>query len=104
MHKPLLHILNQSLKNGIFPNEIKIARVTPLFKKGSNLDLGNYRPISALPCFSKVIEKIMYNRLYRHLNENKIVYKKQLGFQRNHSTEQAILQLTDLASNNFEKN
>ena len=64
----------------------------------------NYRPISALPCFSEVLVKIMYNRLYKHLNENKILYKKQFGFQQKHSFEHAILQLSDQVNDNFEKN
>ena len=104
LHKPLLHIFDQSLRNGIFPDELKIAKVTPLFKKGIDSDLGNYRPISVLPCFSKVLEKIMYNRLYNHLNENNILYNKQFGFQKKHSTEHAILQLVDQVNNSFEKN
>ena len=52
-----------------------MARVTPLFKKGSDSELGIYRPISVLPCFSKVLEKIMYNRLYKHLKENDVLKK-----------------------------
>ena len=56
---------------------------------------GNYRPITVLPCFSKVLEKIMYNRLYIHLSENNLLYKKQFGFQQKHSTEHAIIQLID---------
>ena len=66
LHKPILHILNQSLPNKIFPDKLKIARVMPLFKKGSDLDLGNYWPISVLACLSKVLEKIMYSDLYKH--------------------------------------
>ena len=52
LHKPLLHIFNLSLQTGIFPDKLKIARVTPLFKGGENYELGNCRPISVLPCFS----------------------------------------------------
>ena len=104
MHKPLLHIFNQSLQSGIFPDKLKIARVTPSFKKGSDSELGNYRPISVLPCFSKILEKIMYNRLYKHLKEKDILYKKQFGFQEKHSTEHAILQLIDQVNNSFERN
>ena len=96
MHKPLLHIFNVSLQNGTFPDELKIARVTPLFKNGSDSDLGNYRPISVLPCFSKILEKIMYNRLYKHLSDNNVLYKKQFGFQEKHSTKHAIMQLVNL--------
>ena len=90
-----MHIFNLSLQTGIFPDKIKIARVTPLFKGGENYELGNYRPISVLPCFSKILEKIMYNRLYKYLTDNSMLYKKQFGFQEGHSTEHAIVQLVD---------
>ena len=103
LHKPFLHIFNQSLQNWIFPDELNIARVTPSFKKGSNSELGNYRPISVLPCFSKVLTKILYNRLYKHLNEKEILYKKQFRFQQKYLTEHAILQLTYRVNENFEK-
>ena len=102
LHKPLLHIFNLSLQTGIFPDKLKIARVTPLFKGGENCELGNYRPISVLPCFSKILEKIMYNRLYKYLTDNSMLYKKQFGFQEGHSTEHAIVQLVDQIRNSFE--
>ena len=102
LHKPLLHIFNLSLQTGIFPDKLKIARVTPLFKGGENYELGNYRPISVLPCFSKILEKIMYNRLYKYLTDNSMLYKKQFGFQEGHSTEHAIVQLVDQIRNSFE--
>ena len=76
LHKPLLHIFNLSLQTGIFPDKLKIARFAPLFKGGENYELGNYRPISVLPCFSKILEKIMYDRLYKYLTDNSILYKK----------------------------
>ena len=79
------------MQTGIFPEEMKIARVTPIIKGGEVPDLGNYRPISVLCCFSKILEKIMYNRLYKHL----IHYNKQFGFQENHSIDHAIIQLVD---------
>ena len=63
LHKPLLHIFNLSLQTGIFLEKLKIARVRPLFKGSENYELGKYRPISVLPCFSKILEKIMYNCL-----------------------------------------
>ena len=56
LHKLLLHIFNFSLQSSIFPDKLKIARVTPLFKGGGKYELGNYRPISVLPCFSKILE------------------------------------------------
>ena len=102
LHKPLLHIFNLSLQTGIFPEKLKIAGVLPSFKGGDNRELGNYRPISVLPCFSKILEKIMYNRLYKYLTINNILYKKQFGFQKSHSTEHAIMQLVDQINNSFE--
>ena len=104
LHKPLLHVFNLSIIKGICPDDLKIARVTPVFKGGDDKELGNYRPISVLPCFSKILERIMYNRLYNHLVKNKILYSKQFGFQKGHSTEHAILHLIDQINNNFENN
>ena len=61
----------------------------------------NYRPISVLPCFSKLFECKMYNRLYKFLLENNILYRKQFGFQNAHSTEHAILQLLNQITDVF---
>ena len=104
LNRPLHYIYNISLETGVFPGEMKIARVTPIFKGGEVSDLGNYHLISTLCCFSKILEKIMYNRLYKHLLNNNILYNKQFGFQENHSTDHTIIQLADLISNSFEKN
>ena len=70
----LKHIFNISLAKGVFPDKVKIARVTPIFKKGNNALVTNYRPISVLSCFSKLLERIMYNRLYKFLLENNTLY------------------------------
>ena len=78
--------------------------MTPVYKNNDETNLGNYRPISILPYFSKILKRIVYNRVYEHLNSNNILYKKQFGFQKGHSTEHAILQLVDQISNRFEKN
>ena len=77
------------MAKAVFPDKLKIARVTPIFQKA------NYRPISVLPCVSKILERIMYNRLYKFLVENNILYKKQFGFQSADSTEHAVLQLVN---------
>ena len=61
---PLKHISDLSFENGIFPDSLKIEKVTPLYKSGDSSSLSNYRPISVLPCFSKMLERIMYRRLY----------------------------------------
>ena len=93
-----------SFENGIFPDSLKIAKVTPVYKSGDNSSLSNYRPISVLPCFSKMLERIMYRRLYSYLQENKILCSKQFGFQTGHSTDHAIIQLVEQIYENFEEN
>ena len=97
----LKHIFNISLAKEVFPDKLKIARVTPIFKKGNNTLVTNYRPILVLPCFSELLERIMYNRLYKFLLENNILYQKQFGFQNVHSTEHAILQLVNQITEAF---
>ena len=90
-----MHIFTLLLQTGIFLDKLEITRVTPLFKGGENYELGNYMSISELPCFSKILEKIMYNRLYKCLTDNSVLYEKQFGFQEGHFTEHAIVQLID---------
>ena len=97
-----MDIFNLSLQTGIFPDKFKIAGVTPLFKGGKKYELGNCRPIYVLLCFSKILEKTMYNPLYTYLTENSIFYKKQFGFQEGHSNVHAIVQLVDQFRNSFE--
>ena len=82
-------IFNQSFRTGIFPDEWKLAKVSPLFKnkkgnKRNNPD--HYRPISILPVVAKVSERIVYNQLYNYLTKNNLLTKKQSGFRTNHST------------------
>ena len=101
---PLLLIFNLSLKQGIFPDQLKVARIVPIFKTGSESKMSNYRPISILPCFSKILERIMYNRLYAYIESSNILYKKQFGFQKNHSTEHAVVKLVDEILTGFDKN
>ena len=93
-----------SFENGIFPYSLKIAKVTPVYKSGDSSSLSNYRPISALPSFSKMLERIMYTRLYNYLHENKILYSKQFGFQTRYSTNHTIFQLVKQIYKNFEEN
>ncbi|XP_065654714.1 uncharacterized protein LOC136081332 [Hydra vulgaris] len=90
---PLLHIFNLSLKQGVFPDNLKIAKVIPVLKSGDPSDVTNYRPISILSCFSKILERVMYNRLYSFLNVNNILFHKQFGFKSGHSTDHAITHL-----------
>ena len=75
-----MNIFNLSLSTGIFPNRLKVAKVTPIFKKGEKSSISNYRPLSVLPCFSKILEQIMYNKLYVYFTINSILFNKQFGF------------------------
>ena len=99
---PLKYIFNLSLQQEIFPENLKIAKVFPVYKKDEEFLLTNYRPIS-VPCFSKLLERIMYNQLFKYLSENSILYKKQFGFQTSHSTEHVILLLINQLYQSFEE-
>ena len=100
---PLKYIFNLSLQQEIFPENLKIAKVSPIYKKDEEFLLTNYRLISVLPCFSKLLERIMYNRLFKQLSENSILYEKQFGFQTSHSTEHAILLLVNQLHQSFDE-
>ena len=93
--KPLPIIINQSLKTGVFPDALKIAKVKPLYKKGDNFCLNNYRPISLLPTISKIFERVMFTQLYSYLNANNLLSEQQYGFRSQHSTELACVKLVD---------
>ena len=102
---PLVHIINLSLSTGVIPKAMKLAKVVPIFKnKGASTDTSNYRPVSLLPVLSKVLERIVYNRLFQFIVKNKILNKSQYGFQKDLSTELAILELQDRINNSLNKN
>ena len=88
-------IINQILNTGIFPEGMKIAKVIPLFKKNSQSEIENYRPVSLLPSLSKIVEKIVFNQLISYLNKHSLLFNGQYGFRANHSTELAALHLHD---------
>ena len=92
---PLTHVLNQSIDQGIFSIELKNAKIIPLFKGGDTMLLNNYRPVSILSIFSKVLKKLMYNRLFSFLSKNKLLYKYQFGFRKGYSTNMALITLVD---------
>ena len=104
IESPMRHIVSISLKSGNFPDKMKIACVTPIFKKGDKSNVSNYRPISVLPCFSKILERIMYNRLYSYLTQNNLLYDKQFGFQKQHSTEHALMNSINKIADGFDNN
>ena len=89
----LEYSINRSFQEGIFPNHLKIARITPIFKKGDKFSYKNYRPVSILSCFSKLFEKIMAPRLLNYLNNNSLLSDYQFGFRPNYGTQLAVQQL-----------
>uniref|UniRef100_A0ABM0MXH9 RNA-directed DNA polymerase from mobile element jockey-like n=1 Tax=Saccoglossus kowalevskii TaxID=10224 RepID=A0ABM0MXH9_SACKO len=91
--KPLSHIINLSFSSGSFPNALKIAKVTPIFKKGTPFDPGNFRPVSVLPQLSKLFEKIINKQLTVYLNKFNIFYSKQYGFREKFSTKLSVIDL-----------
>ena len=98
----LKYVFDFSLQRGIFPDPLKIAKVTPVFKIGDLEEISNYRPISVLPCFLKILERIMHIRLYSYIVNEKILYLKQFCIQKGHATEHAIAQLVDQIHESFE--
>ena len=101
---PLKLIINQSFSMGILPDDLKIAKVTPLHKEKETYLLNNYRPISILPSVSKVFEKIMYKQIYDHFTNYNLFFKSQYGFRSGHSTEFALLEITDRIIKDMDKN
>ena len=92
---PLSMILNISYANGLFPELCKEALVIPIYKKGEQLECNNYRPISLLSNISKIFEKITFSRLYDFLNKHNCLFDLQFGFRNNHSTNHALISLTE---------
>jgi hypothetical protein len=90
---PLAHIFNISLSTGVFPSQLKQCRVIPIFKNGDPLECDNYRPISLLSSISKVLEKIVAEKLVYHLNANDLLYQHQYGFMAKKSTEHNLMHI-----------
>ena len=87
---------------GIVPSKLKIAKVIPLYESENPELFSNYRPFSILPCLSKTLQRLMYNRLYNFLAEHNIISKKQYGFRKNYSTYMALIDLVDKISSNMD--
>ena len=92
---PLEFIFNISFSSGCVPDQFKLANVIPVHKKDSVTCMNNYRPISLLSIFNKILEKLVYNRLITFIDKYNLLYDKQFGFRRNHSTLHATLLITD---------
>ena len=93
--KPLTLIINQMLNTGIFPDNLKIAKIVPFYKKGDDGLFTNYRPISLLPSVSKIFKRVIFSQLMLYFDRYKLLYKSQYGFRKNHCTELAALKFID---------
>ena len=100
---PITQICNLSIESCSFPDDCKIAKVKPLYKKGAKTEPKNYRPTSLLPLVSKIIEKIIHDQTQNHLTENDILYDYQSGFRSNHSSDFALSFLNDKILKGFDK-
>jgi hypothetical protein len=90
---PLNYMCNKVITKGIFPDRLKYSIVKPLYKKGNKKVVSNYRPISLLTSFSKILEKVLHTRLLDHLHKNSIIGKEQYGFQKGLTTDNAVYKL-----------
>ena len=101
--EPLSHIYNLCLIKGIVPDQMKIAKIIPIFKGGNPEEVGNYRPVSLLPICSKIFEKLIARRLLEFLEKNNFFYKNQYGFRKNCSTQIAISELVNSIQNEMDR-
>ena len=100
---PLLKIFNLSLESGIVPHDFKKAKVIPLYKNGDPKLICNYRPISILPCLSKLLERLVANRLNTFITKYNILHNSQYGFRANFSTQTALIDLVDKISSSIDQ-
>ena len=99
----LAHILNICVTQGYFPDELKAGCITPIFKSGDRKDIKNYRPVCSLSPFSKIFERIIYNRMYSFLEKHNIFSNTQYGFRRKRSTESALINFVNNIHNGLNK-
>ena len=100
---PLQTIFSKSLEFGYVPDQLKVAKIIPLFKSGDKTSMDNYRPIALLNIFSKILEKIVCNRLSLHLENNNLLSMFQFGFRKGHSTLHPMLHFLNKITTSFEK-
>ena len=92
-----------SINSGIVPDEMKFARVRPFFKKNSQLDVSNYRPVSILSIVSKILERSISIQLIDFIKENNLLYEYQSGFRGSYSTDTCLIHLLDYIKGNTAK-
>ena len=88
-------MFNLSFTSGSVPTILKTSKVTPSYKKDSKLKCSNYRPISLLSNIDKILGRIVYSRLYKFFEDNKLVYNLQFGFRQKHSTTHPLIHLVE---------
>ena len=103
--KPLTKILNLSIQSGIFPDTLKKAKVTPIYKRGSKTDVNNFLPISVLPILNSIYERHVSSCMTTFLDKYNLIYELQSGFRRLHSCQTALTRVIDnwlTAINNYD--
>ena len=100
---PISQIFNLSIKTSSFPDDCKISKLKPLYKKGSKTDPKNYRPISLLPIVSKIIEKLVHDQTQNYLSETNVLCDCQSGFRKNYSTNYCLAYLNDKVSKGIDQ-
>jgi hypothetical protein len=88
--QPLTHVINLIFQHNTVPDKLKFANITPIYKAGDPKQVQNYRPISVLPAFSKIVERLIHDRIYNFLQEHNVISDCQYGFRKKYSTEMAL--------------
>ena len=95
---------NLAIQTGIYPDELKIAKVIPIFKSGDTTECTNYRPISVLSIIDNIFERILKKRMVEYLEKFNILYEYQFGFREGHSTTHALVEIIDNIKESIDKN
>ena len=94
--------MNVSIETGMYPSQLKPAKIVPIFKSDDKEEPGNYRPISLLSNLNRIFEKLMYNRLKIFIDQNNILCSSQYGFREGHSTNHALLDIVNKIQTNMD--
>ena len=100
---PICHLFDLSFKTGYIPTNLKTAKVVPVFKSGEAESFNNYRPISLLSSFSKLLEKVAAKQMIQFLNKYNLLYEHQYGFRPKHNTTHPVLHFLDKIYNSWNK-
>ena len=101
---PLSQIFNLSFSTGTHPEKLRISKTIPIYKKGSRLTACNYRPISLLSNLNKILEKLMFSRVYKFIEKYNCIYELQFGFREKHSTNHALINITETIRSALDNN